>query len=281
MLFHFLRKIIYLSFALNILLFTFGCSQNKNVGIVGHSYTLQANIHDNDNSLDYSWFIDSQPDESNLSKKYLFYNNDKSEMTFTPDFEGNYTFQVTVSQYNDEISVESFPFIISTSSDKIIQEMNSETSNKFSDNQNDEWLSEGIEIEEMLRLIEPQTIAYNSVQKQISSQEEKKTEPKILTKNKSDNTNREPSFKKKSSAPKFTVQVGSKSTFDEAKIFALEFNQMGYDAYIEKTFIKNKNQYWYRVRVGSYDNYDSAMSLASTISTTKNYPTWVDYVRNK
>ena len=56
---------------------------------------------------------------------------------------------------------------------------------------------------------------------------------------------------------------------------------MGYDAYIEKTFIKNKNQYWYRVRVGSYDNYDSAMSLASTISTTKNYPTWVDYVRNK
>ena len=75
MLFHFLRKIIYLSFALNILLFTFGCSQNKNVGIVGHAYTLQANIHDDDNSLDYSWFIVSQPDESNLSKKYLFYNN--------------------------------------------------------------------------------------------------------------------------------------------------------------------------------------------------------------
>ena len=112
MLFNFLRKIIYLSFALNILLFTFGCSQNKNVGIVGHSYTLQANIHDDDNSLDYNWFIVSQPDESNLSKKYLFYNNDKSEMTFTPDFEGNYTFQVTISQYNDKISVESFPFII-------------------------------------------------------------------------------------------------------------------------------------------------------------------------
>ena len=251
------------------------------MGIVGHSYTLQANIHDDDSSLDYSWFIVSQPDESNLSKKYLFYNNDKSEMTFTPDFEGNYTLQVTVSQYNDEISVESFTFIISTSSGKIVQELNSTNSENLADNNNDEWLSEGIEIEEILRLIEPQTIAYNSVQKQISSQEEKKTEPKILTKNKSDNTNREPSFKKKSFAPKFTVQVGSKSTFDEAKIFALEFNQMGYDAYIEKTFIKNKNQYWYRVRVGSYDNYDSAMSLASTISTTKNYPTWVDYVRNK
>ena len=80
----------------------------------------------------------------------------------------------------------------------------------------------------MLRLIEPQTIEYNSIQKQAPSQKNKKIEQKILTKNKSDNTNREPSFKKKSSAPKFTVQVGSKSTFDEAKIFALELNQMGY-----------------------------------------------------
>ena len=85
------------------------------------------------------------------------------------------------------------------------------------------------------------------------------------------------SFNKK----RFTVQIGSKQSFNEAKAIASEFIEIGYDAYIEKSFIKMKNQFWYRVRVGSYYNYDTAVSLATTISTTKNVPTWVDNVRNE
>jgi len=65
------------------------------------------------------------------------------------------------------------------------------------------------------------------------------------------------------------------------KIVAEVFASWNKHAYIEKSFIKMKNQFWYRVRVGSYDNYDTAVSLATAISTTKNVPTWVDNVRNE
>ena len=84
-----------------------------------------------------------------------------------------------------------------------------------------------------------------------------------------------------SNKKRFTVQIGSKQSFNEAKAIASEFIEIGYDAYIEKSFIKMKNKFWYRIRVGSYDNYDTAVSLATAISITKNVHTWVDNVRNE
>ena len=54
----------------------------------------------------------------------------------------------------------------------------------------------------------------------------------------------------------------------------------GYDTYIQKSIIKN-DDIWYRVRIGSYDNYILASKAAKEISKKLNMPTWVDFIRKE
>jgi cell division protein FtsN len=41
------------------------------------------------------------------------------------------------------------------------------------------------------------------------------------------------------------------------------------------------NKIWYRVRVGSYDNYNSAKAAADVLSEELGMATWVDFVRKE
>lgn len=262
-----LNKLFLVTLASFFLLIAQACGEKGEEGIVGSFHTINA-IHPEENgSFDFQWSIIAQPDASNLSKKNLIFNTDNSVMTFIPDVEGNYIFQVSISQYNDELSVQSFPFNISAyliaedqeNGDQVIEVASSS-------NDIDAWLQEKIEQEDKSVIESPPPPPSPPVKK--------KRQKPVLKKSKSVPA---ASFNKK----RFTVQIGSKQSFNEAKAIASEFIEIGYDAYIEKSFIKMKNQFWYRVRVGSYDNYDTAVSLATTISTTKNVPTWVDNVRNE
>jgi cell division protein FtsN len=54
----------------------------------------------------------------------------------------------------------------------------------------------------------------------------------------------------------------------------------GYDAYIQKALF-DTNKIWYRVRVGSYDNYNSAKAAADVLSEELGMATWVDFVRKE
>ena len=276
-----LNKLFLVTLASFFLLIAQACGEKGEEGIVGSFHTINA-IHPEENgSFNFQWSIIAQPDASNLSKKNLIFNTDNSVMTFIPDVEGNYIFQVSISQYNDELSVQSFPFNISANliakdqenGDPVIEVASSS-------NDIDAWLQEKIEQEDK-SVIESPPPPSPPVKKKKQKPVLKKSKPKkqpiknmSTKKSKSDPAS---SFNKK----RFTVQIGSKQSFNEAKAIASEFIEIGYDAYIEKSFIKMKNQFWYRVRVGSYYNYDTAVSLATTISTTKNVPTWVDNVRNE
>ncbi|HCN25124.1 MAG TPA: hypothetical protein DIS65_07125 [Candidatus Marinimicrobia bacterium] len=277
-----LNKLFLVILVSYLLLIAQACGEKGEEGIVGSFHTINA-IHPEENgSFDFQWSIIAQPDASNLSKKNLIFNTDNSVMTFIPDVEGNYIFQVSISQYNDELSVQSFPFNISANliaedqenGDQVIEVVSSS-------NDIDAWLQEKIEEEDKSVIESPPPPPSPPVKKISQKPVLKKSEPK---KQPIKNT----STKKSKSGPaassnkkRFTVQIGSKQSFNEAKAIASEFIEIGYDAYIEKSFIKMKNQFWYRVRVGSYDNYDTAVSLATTISTTKSVPTWVDNVRNE
>ena len=42
---------------------------------------------------------------------------------------------------------------------------------------------------------------------------------------------------------------------------------------------KETNEIWYRVRVGSYDNRDTAVAVAESLSSTRLERAWVDFVR--
>ena len=277
-----LHKLFLVTLVPFFLLFAQACGEKGEEGIVGSFHTINAILPEDNGSFDFQWSIIAQPDASNLSKKNLIFNTDNSVMTFIPDVEGNYIFQVSISQSNDELSVQSFPFNISAyliaedqeNGDQVIEVASSS-------NDIDLWLQEKIEQEEKSEIESPPPPTSLPVKKISQKPVLKKSEPK---KQPIKNT----STKKSKSGPvassnkkRFTVQIGSKQSFNEAKAIASEFIEIGYDAYIEKSFIKMKNKFWYRIRVGSYDNYASAVSLATTISTTKNVHTWVDNVRNE
>ena len=54
-----------------------------------------------------------QPDGSLLSPKDLKYKNNGQEMIFTPDYPGDYNFEVSVTKFGDELSSQSFFFTLS------------------------------------------------------------------------------------------------------------------------------------------------------------------------
>ena len=78
---------------------------------------------------------------------------------------------------------------------------------------------------------------------------------------------------------RFTIQVISKKRLADAQQYANKLIKSGYDAYIQKAYFKETEEVWYRVRIGSYDNYNSAQAVASVVSKDIKLSVWVDFVR--
>ena len=78
---------------------------------------------------------------------------------------------------------------------------------------------------------------------------------------------------------RFTIQIISKKKLIDAQNFSNKLIKLGYDAYIQKAYFKETEEIWYRVRVGSYDNYNSAQAVADVVSKDIKLSVWVDFVR--
>ncbi|HIA95289.1 MAG TPA: SPOR domain-containing protein, partial [Candidatus Marinimicrobia bacterium] len=79
---------------------------------------------------------------------------------------------------------------------------------------------------------------------------------------------------------RFTIQITSKRMLNDAQLFSQKMISKGYDAYIQKA-VFDTDEIWYRVRVGSYDNYNSAKASADALSGELGMATWVDFVRKE
>ena len=79
---------------------------------------------------------------------------------------------------------------------------------------------------------------------------------------------------------RFTIQITSKKMLKDAQNFSQKLINQGYDSYIQKVVFKS-DEIWYRVRVGSYDNYNSAKIAADVLSDKLQMNTWVDFVRRE
>ena len=65
----------------------------------------------------------------------------------------------------------------------------------------------------------------------------------------------------------------------DAKKVAVNLIEAGYDAYIQKALFKETNEIWYRIRIGSYQNKETAIAVAESLSRNRPEKAWVDYVR--
>ena len=72
----------------------------------------------------------------------------------------------------------------------------------------------------------------------------------------------------------------SKKKLNDAQTFSKKLLKKGYDVYIQKIVLDN-NEIWYRVRLGSYNNYNAAKKDAKQISAELGFTVWVDFVRKE
>ena len=266
----------------SILLLLISCGNEGIEGFVNEPITISANNPEDGQDVDYYWTLLEQPDGSLLNSSDLIASDAGQEMIFTPDYPGNYSIEVDISQYGDEISNQTFSFSILEISEKNIEKTVDEESWL------DEELDENIEkeVEEVEEVEEEKNI------ESFISEKDKKAFAamgKMALNKKINNKNQSKSLSAKIKEPKktasiaaktdrFTIQITSKKMLNDAQLFSQKLIKKGYDSYIQKV-VFNGNEIWYRVRVGSYDNYNVAKKAADALSDELGMTTWVDFVR--
>jgi cell division septation protein DedD len=261
------------------------CKPKGERGFVGEPISVVAEISEEDGELDFEWEIVEQPDASFITSADLEPIADGSEIIFTPDAEGKYQLQVTIYQYGDELSTQSFSYVIEPGEEYLeelydetedYEEAAEETTETYAD-EDDSWLQE--EVGEPIPVTTETTDAVTPTPATIP--EEKPAPPPPP---------KPEALPKKTARPapgssipydkdRFTIQVAAKKKLQDAEQIAADLIEAGFDAYIQKAYFKETNELWYRVRVGSYDNRDTARAVAESIANLRNSPTWVDYVR--
>ena len=262
----------------------FSCGSSGIEGYVDEPITISAENPEEGKDVDYFWTLADLPDGSLMNSGDLISSDDGQEMVFTPDYPGDYLVEVVISQYGDEISNQTFAFLIMDPSER------DAVSDEDSDEpENEDWLNE-----EMDEEIDDD----DENEDEDLDEEDEDIDDEDLDEN-DESGNKSPVAKMttanavtaKASEPKkgtsiaartdrFTIQITSKKMLKDAQLFSQKLISKGYDAYIQKVVFKT-DEIWYRVRVGSYDNYNSAKAAADDLSGELGMATWVDFVRKE
>ena len=268
------------------------CSKENNTVALGETINVSAKIPEESQDLEFIWELTSVPENSFIDNNNIQIGDTNSSIDFTPDIPGTYSLEVSIFQYNDEISTESFSYnVVPLESNKneetlenivVDEEDSSAVSDLLVDNSEPKWYDaesiddvlDEVEKTPLKENIEVELIKEEPIVKKTITKPNKKTSKKIIKKSK---------VVRGSSIPfdkdRFTIQVGSKKFLSDAKKFAAQLIDSGYDAYIQKASFKETNEVWYRIRVGSYDKRETATAVAKVLSKTRQEKAWVDFVR--
>ena len=268
------------------------CSKETNPISIGETINVSAEVPEESQDLEFIWELTSVPENSFIDNNNIQTGDASSSIYFTPDVAGLYSLEVSIFQYNDEISTESFSYDVmlleDVKKDEIVdilvkvQNDSSAISDLLATNNEPKWYdSESVEgvLENVEKIpleekVKKELKAVEPLIKTTKTEPKKRTIKKIIKKPKKIRGSLIPHDK-----DRFTIQVGSKKMLSDAKKFAAKLIDAGYDAYIQKASFKETNEIWYRIRVGSYDKRQTAVAVAKVLSTTRQEKAWVDFVR--
>ena len=267
-------------FSFFIIFLIFSCGGTGLEGFVNEPITITALDPEDGQDYDYFWSVENQPDGSLINSSDLKTSNGGKEMIFLPDYPGDYTIELVISKYGDEIDVQKFLFTIS---DQIIKKDDSTSSDE--EDGSDDWLDDEYEDDEY-EDDEYEDDEYED--DEYENDENDGVEQSATLKNKkailpSAFSSSEKVSKIKSIAEKtdrYTIQITSKKKLKDAQIFSKTLLKKGYDVYIQK-IVLDDNETWYRIRLGSYNNYNAAKKDAKLISSELGFSVWVDFVRKE
>ena len=248
-----------------------GCSKQNPTFVVGEAIVANISSFEEDLDLEYLWEFSDLPDNSRISNSDISAGDDNLSISFTPDVSGIYSLEVSVFQYNDEISTQSFNFEV-LNNESLISESKEESNileNKDIITKNDDPLynddeSKWFDSEDVFELVsemEKDTMTTKPEVEESSLIKIPSASKKVTTKN-------TPVKTRGQSIPydknRFTIQISSKKELSDAKKVAVNLIEAGYDAYIQKALFKETNEIWYRIRIGSYQNKETAIAVAES-----------------
>ena len=80
----------------------------------------------------------------------------------------------------------------------------------------------------------------------------------------------------------YTIQVSSWPSLEEAQGASQELlDKYGIDSYIQRAFFKDKDEIYYRLRIGSFKEQSAAAAYAKEIQSMTSLPVWVDFIRQE
>ncbi len=263
----------------------FACGSSGIEGYVDEPITITAENPEEGKDVDYFWTLVDLPDGSLMNSGDLISSDDGQQMVFTPDYPGDYSVEVVISQYGDEISNQTFAFLIMDLSERdtvgdeeSVEPENEDWLNEEMDDEIDEEGNEDVEDVDA----DDDVDADEDVDEEDEESGNKTPVAKMTTVNALTAKANEPSKGTSIAArtDRFTIQITSKKMLKDAQLFSQKLISKGYDAYIQKVVFKT-DEIWYRVRVGSYDNHNSAKAAADNLSGELGMATWVDFVRKE
>jgi len=276
------------------------CGGKRGEGIIGEIIHVNGELPEETESIDLFWTISSQPDASKLSMKTLEFSKDKSKMSFTPDAAGKYVFEMEIFQFGDELETQKFTYNVDSMEPLVTSETEDEA---LAEEEDEDWLEEEYEEE----LEEDEDEDYDYAEEAEDDEEEMEenedevyeedeeiegiegteiaaaviTPPTVAPKS----TAAKPAKKKSPryiipyDKSRYTIQVVSKKNLKDAEKTAVNLIESGYDAYIQKAYFRDTDEVWFRVRVGSYDNRETALAVGKVIASAMITDIWVDFVR--
>jgi hypothetical protein len=140
-----MRKIL----SIITLLLIVACGGGGIEGYVDESISITAENPEEGKDMDYRWSLIDQPDGSLMNSSDLFSSDDGQKMSFIPDYPGDYSVEVVVSQYGDDVSTQTFAFSILDPNEKDENEL-TENDNEVDEPKTEakeEWLNEDLEEE--------------------------------------------------------------------------------------------------------------------------------------
>ena len=263
----------------------FACGSSGIEGYVDEPITITAENPEEGKDVDYFWTLADLPDGSLMNSGDLISSDEGQEMVFTPDYPGDYSVEVVISQYGDEISNQTFAFLIMDPSERdAVSDEDSE------EPENEDWLNEEMD-EEIDDEEENDDDLYEEDEDiddeddDLDEDDESGNKTPVAKMTAANAVTAKASEQKKGTSiaartDRFTIQITSKKMLKDAQLFSQKLISKGYDAYIQKVVFKT-DEIWYRVRVGSYDNHNSAKAAADDLSGELGMATWVDFVRKE
>jgi len=277
------------------------CGGKRGEGIIGEIIHINGELPEETESIDLFWTISSQPDASKLSMKTLEFSKDKSKMSFTPDAAGKYVFEMEIFQFGDELETQKFTYNVDSMEPLVTSETEDEA---LAEEEDEDWLEE--EYEEELEYEEYEDEGYDYAEESEDDEEEmEENEDEVYEEDEDEgiegteiaaaeisptvvepkSTAAKPAKKKSPryiipfDKSRYTIQVVSKKKLKDAEKTAVNLIESGYDAYIQKAYFRDTDEVWFRVRVGSYDNRETALAVGKVIASAMDTDIWVDFVR--